>query len=1227
MARQKKRVRRTTKSSAPVLDDANSPAGAEPDLPEPSSDGHSAPGARSLGFPTVGVGASAGGLDAFKKFLTALPADSGMAFVLVPHLDPHHESLMVELLQKHSPLPIIEATDGLSVEINHVYVIPPNHYLVLRAGVLQLGGPVDRHGLPTAIDCFLRSLAEDQEELAIAIILSGTGCHGVAGIKDVKSRGGLILAQDPATAGYAGMPQSAIATGLVDYVLPPEQMSRALLEYGRQPYVHAGTTAPALECTAEELQQIITLLRGRDRYDFRCYRKPMLLRRIERRMGLNHIDRVSAYIAYLRERPDEQKKLTRDLLISVTQFFRDAEAFAALEAEIARECAERHDPDVPLRVWIPACATGEEAYSVTMLLLEQLAASQKECRVQVFATDVDEEALAVARQGEYSSNIAADVSVERLARFFTRVDEHSYVVCKALREAVTFAPQNVLTTPPFSRMHLIACRNLMIYLEPDVQQRLITLFHFALKERGCLFLGPSETVGRHTDLFEPVSKKWRLYRRLGPTRPDRLSFPIAGSDGQNIRPAFPQESVLPPANNFAQLTERLLLADYSPAAVLIKPGGQILYFNGPTERYLHQSTGKPTHDLFLLAREGLRAKLRTAVQQVVREQVAVAVAAKMRRRGESEAVKVTVKPTPAPKSGEGLLLVVFEHVEGPTLPAAHASDVSEESLVRQLESDLQAARDDLQNTTEEMNSSNEELKAANEESMSMNEELQSANEELQTSKEELQSLNEELTTVNNQLHEKMESLEIVNNDIANLLNSTDIATLFLDIAGLLRRFTPAATRLFHLLPGDVGRPITDFAHDFVDEVFSRDIERVVRDLIPIEREVRSAAGHWYLRRILPYRTADNRIDGVIVTLSDVTMLKQAELALRQDQDLKRLATVLMDSDDAITVQDFDGRITAWNRGAEKMYGYSEAEALHRNILDMMPVAVRERRRVQVEKLRRGERLAAWDCERITKDGRRIDVWVTATLLKDSTGAATAVSTTERDVTERKAAEQEVMRIANEERRRIGQDLHDVTGQELTGLSLMADTLVDALREHASPEVELAIKVDEGIRRVLSQVRAQSRGLVPVEIDAGGLMAALSDLAERIHEQSGAECIFECESPVLLDDNVTATNLFRIAQEAATNALRHGQATSLAISLDRAGDRLALGIRDNGSGFQNSHDKGTDKNAGMGLRIMRYRAGLIGAKFQIEAADGGGTVVTCVLNSQVSGPRHGGNTVH
>jgi two-component system CheB/CheR fusion protein len=951
----------------------------------------------------AGIGASAGGLDAFKKLLAAMPPISGIALVLVPHLDPAHESLMVELLARHTAMPVIEVMDDMPVEANRVYIIPPNKYMTIHGGVLRLTGPVERRAAQTSIDLFLRSLADDQRERSICIILSGTGSHGTLGLKAIKAAGGMAMVQDPATAEFPLMPQSAIATGLADYILPVEQMPEALIKYIQHGYVNGGKPGAAAAEAPDQLDQVLALVRARTRLDFRSYRKKMLARRIERRMSLSHFDQSADYQAFLREHPDEVQHLAKDLLISVTSFFRDPEGWRALETQVIAPLVRAKEPDAPLRLWSVGCATGEEPYSLGMLLLEQLAVAQKHCPVQIFATDVDEDALEVARQAVYPESIAADVSPARLSRFFTRVSDSSYQVSKQLRETVTFARQNLLTDAPFSKLDLVVCRNLLIYLEPEVQKRVIELLHFALNEGGTLFLGSSETIGRNIDLFEPISAKRRIYRRIGPTRANNLQFPVMQLEPRQAR-AQPANRPQPPPK-LAELAQDFLLRRYALACVVINRNYEVLHFAGPTQDYLLQPSGPPTHDLLALARAGLETKLRVIIQRAIRENTAQSVKdVMMRHTGVTRRVNIEVEPLNLSKQTEGLLLISFQEQPNPVGETlAEAKDrmqTADTEMVRQLEQELETTRDDLQSTIEELESSNEELKASNEEVMSMNEELQSANEELETSKEELQSLNEELTTVNNQLHEKVQELETANNDMANLFSCTEIATLFLDPGLRIKRFTPATTRLFNLIATDVGRPIGDIVKKFTDDDLLRDAEQLLGNLIPREKEVRTEDGRWFARRIVPYRTLDNRIDGVVITFVDVTERKQAA-----DAVVHRLAAIVESSADAIFSKDLDGTIRTWNAGAERLYGYTAEEVIGRSIRLTIPDDRVEEWTNAMTRLAHGDHVELMETERVRKDGRRVLVAMTYSPLRDDSGKIVGASATARDITERKHAEE------------------------------------------------------------------------------------------------------------------------------------------------------------------------------------------------------------------------------
>ena len=891
-------------------------------------------GKGAIEFLIVGIGASAGGLDAFKKFFDAMPSESGMAFILIQHLDPLHASITAELLASHTVMSVVQIEDPMAVEADHVYVIPPNRDLTIQDGVLHLIEPIQPHGMRLPIDFFFRSLAEDRQEKALCAILSGTGTDGTLGLKAIKGNGGMAMAQSPETAQFDGMPRSAIETGMVDYIVPVEEMPEVLIKYVR----HAGELmgSSAAESTAlEQLSLIIAALRSHGKYDFHRYKKGTLMRRIERRMGLNYIEDLADYARMVQDDEQEAARLFRDLLISVTSFYREPEAYRLLDKEVIQKVVREKEDDEPIRVWVPGCATGEEAYSIGILFLEQLEAMRKHCPIQIFASDIDEQALAVARTGLYPVNIAADVSAERLRQFFHKRDQY-YQVGKPLRDCVVFAEQNLISDPPFSKLDLISCRNLLIYLEPEIQRKIISLFHFVLNDGGALFLGSSETIGQQQGLFHPVSKKFRLYQRTGSTRRDRLDLPFMSGLDKFPRAEYGAQAKFAEPANLAKMTQQLLLTHYAPFAVLINRKYEILYLYGQSGPYLELTTGEPTQDLMVMVREGLRSKLRGAVQKAIKNERETMIAARVRRDGLYCPVRLTALPLKVPKLAEGLVVVTFAEATEPapmkTMPGMEA-EVTNEALVNQLESELSETKDDLRSSVEEMEAANEELKTSNEEVLSMNEELQSTNEELETSKEELQSLNEELTTVNNQLQDKVEELAATNDDLANLLSSTDIAVLFLDSQFRIKRFTPATCNLFNLIFSDVGRPVGDISHRICDLNLQQDAETVLANLTPVEKQVRTDTEECYTLRLLPFRTEENKIEGVVATFVDITRLKQSEASLTRSKE--RVELLLKSTGEAIFGVDEKGLCVFVNNKFTEQLGFTADELLGNNIHELI----------------------------------------------------------------------------------------------------------------------------------------------------------------------------------------------------------------------------------------------------------------------------------------------------
>jgi len=842
-------------------------------------------GDRERPFAIAGIGASAGGIEALQKLFRAMPTDSGLAFVVVQHLDPKRESHLVEILARDTAIPVAAVEDGLRLAPNHVYMILPDRELTITDGVLHLEPMTGARGHRRPVDSFLISLAQDRAERALGVILSGTGSDGSAGIRAIKAAGGLTIAQDPQTASHAGMPRHAMATGVVDEVLAPEAMPDVLLRYARA--LETGPW-PAVEEDRADLEpainRILAFLRARTGHDFRPYKQGTLLRRIHRRVALRSAGQLAGYEEILRGDPEEAGLLTRDLLINVSDFFRDPEAWQALEEHVIAPLVRAREDGGTIRVWVPACANGEEAYSIGMLLLEQAQAHNRLLDINIFASDPGDTNLAIARRGLYPAIIERHVSNERLRRFFEHRDD-AFQVRKELRDLVTFASHNLLQDPPFFRIDLVSCRNFLIYVEDDAQEKILRLFHFALNEGGHLFLGNAETIGRHGDLFEAVSAKWRIYRRIGPTRHDLIDFPITVTPRQRKTPEPRPTAHRPSTSQQVQAAQRALAERFAPPSVLIDRNARILYFHGRTEDYLTQPPGEPTRELMALAREELRAALRSALQTALREHREVTTSAALGPGDTARKVSVSVSPLRG-GSPEDLLVVSFndELVPGrrePAAPPPSAVGAPQGEAGSAYEDDLTRVQQELSRTIEELETSNQELKASNEETTAMNEELQTSNEELETSKEELQSLNEELSTVNSQLQRKVEDLEATTNDLANLLSSTDVATVFVDREVRIRWFTPAIGKLVDILESDVGRPFGQLATKFEDPDLRRDAEAVLDDLVPKEAEVHVAQGdRWYLRRILPYRTRDDPIEGVVITFTDITTPKRDEESLR-----------------------------------------------------------------------------------------------------------------------------------------------------------------------------------------------------------------------------------------------------------------------------------------------------------------------------------------------------------
>jgi two-component system CheB/CheR fusion protein len=854
-------------------------------------------------FPIVGIGASAGGLSAFEEFFSGMPTDSDpdMAFVLVQHLAPDHKSILTELIRRYTRMQVYEVEDGIVVHPNCAYIIPPNHDMALINGKLQLLEPSAPRGQRLPIDFFFRSLAQDQHERAIGIVLSGTGSDGSLGVRAIKAEGGIIMAQTPATTEFDGMPRNAIATGLVDYVLTPAEMPAKLIAYAKSVYsrLEKKDIVPS-PLNEDALNKIFILLRSQTSHDFSNYKPTTIHRRIERRMAVHQIGTMEAYVKYLQKTPTEIDALFKDMLIGVTSFFRDPEAFKILEEQVIPKLFAGKPEGGMIRVWLPGCSTGEEAYSLAILLAEHQELTQKHFMIQVFATDIDSQSIAIARAGLYPLSIASDISPERLTRYFTKeFGNGGYRIQKKIREMLVFSEQNLIKNPPFSKLDLISCRNLMIYLDAKLQKKLIPLFHYVLNTGGYLFLGTSETVGEFSDLFSIVDRKAKLYQR---------KQDLQGSRKNDIRSILPSIAMLDAApqqrNNVKQstseklsyheITEQALLQHFAPAAVLVNGKGDILYIHGRTGAYLEPAQGEPgINNVLKMAREGLRRELTTALHKSSGSVITTSGSRlQVSLNDKLTEVNFYIKPLklhPSTQDSDQLYLVVFEEaplIPESKIPLSEAALPADNTEISALKQELKAKEEYLLTANEELETSNEELKSANEEMQSVNEELQSTNEELETSKEELQSVNEELSTVNSELQTKLFDLSQAYNDMNNLLAGTNIATVFVDQQLQILRFTPSASQIINLIMSDMGRSVGQIVSNLVGyNKLIEDTQSVLDTRIPKEVEVKTTDGKWFTLRIQPYRTLENVIEGAVITFMDITEIVKTRDALHKANNL------------------------------------------------------------------------------------------------------------------------------------------------------------------------------------------------------------------------------------------------------------------------------------------------------------------------------------------------------
>ncbi|MCX4139595.1 ATP-binding protein [Paraburkholderia sp. SEWSISQ10-3 4] len=1122
----------------------------------------------------VAIGASAGGLHALSLFFRAaseIPAD--VAFVVVVHLAPGAESHLPGLLAKDTALPVSAIEDGVIPRAGHVYVIPPKVSVVIEQDAFRLRAAVDRPAIPMPIDAFFTSLAADQRDRAIGIVLTGANADGSAGLRAIKAEGGMVMAQTPDTAEHSAMPGHAIATGLVDYVLPVENMPAALFDYITRST--AGTSLAAVDAARPvDLEPVLRALAAAGS-DFRGYKRGTLQRRIARRMAVNRIDSLDAYCGVLSASPEEAQALSLDMMIGVTEFFRDPDAWTALSERVLSVLLEEPQSEQPIRVWVPGCATGEEAYSMAMLLTEEIEKRRVTRPFMILASDVNRVALGRARQGIYSASVASPVGEARLERFF-QTHSDGFQIRQELRETVLFTPQNLIADPPFSRVDLISCRNLLIYLEPEAQQRVFELFHFALNPKRYLFLGRSESTDPDSTQFQEVSRAWRIYQRSPVIAPAVTGYRFSASTAR--REEFPPASrVGVRSKGYAELVNATLLEEHHAASVLINSAHQVLYVSGSTDEYLTQPAGEPTGNILDMARDGLRLKLRIVLRRAVQDQAASPVS-EIVADGGAPAVKITVtRPFDTMHAGKALL-VIFARLPTADRPASTAPSGADSDLWH-LESELRTTQVELGSTIEELEESNSELRVSNEEILSMNEELRSANEELETSKEELQAVNEQLNVVNSQLEQKVHQLEVLSEDVTNLLASTEISTLLIDRQGLIKRFTPSAARILGLAPPDIGRRIIEVLGNPLGNALPEEVDRILLGLDEkVEKEIETATAEWYVRRITPYITVRGMPPaGVVVTWTDITQVKLS------DERARRLAAVVQDSNDAVTVFDLKGRFLAWNRAASAMYGYSETEALRMTVSDLVPRGARQDHLDFIHHAEHNEALHSYETQRVTKDGRVVDIWLTLSVLSDDAGNAIAVSSTERDLVNRSVSNahlrERAEQLAVADRRKneflamLGHELRNPLAALVSAGNLLAsetvpvtqkDWAAGVIQRQGRAMMHLVNDMLDITRITSGSIELNRQTVLLKTIVQSAIEVCQPIVDERRHSLS----VSLPEEPIWL--NADPTRLSQVIENIVINAAKYtAPGGSIQLRATTAAHRLSLSIKDNGRGIPSS----------------------------------------------------------
>ncbi len=1199
-------------------------------------------------FAVVAVGASAGGLEAFTQLLRALPGNTGMAFVFIQHLDPTHRSMLSELLAKAASIPVVEAKNGTKVEPNRIYVIPPNVNMGIARRRLQLTPRPAGHGLHTPIDFFMQSLAEARNSRSIGVVLSGTASDGTRGLAAIKAEGGITFAQDEKSAKYPGMPHSAVASGCVDFILPPDRIARELARIGGHPYLNGQhghseeTSAAKLKRSDDNFGGIFTLLRNAGGINFSLYKAGTVQRRTLRRMAIHKIDHVGDYAKFLETHPKEIDQLRQDLLIPVTSFFRDLEAFETLKSKVFPAILKDKPTKESIRIWAPGCSTGEETYSLAVVLLEFLGDKASSYQIQLFGTDANESGIEKARAGVYAEGISQEMSPQRLRRFFVKVEE-GYRVSKGVRDLCVFAKQNLAEDPPFSHMNLVACRNLLIYLGPELQRKVVPILHYALRPSGFLFLGNAESMAGFPELFAPVDKKHKIFVKK--TVVGRLHYDFSANrypretmaDGGAMEPS---EMVLD--LNQQHEADRIVLRSYAPPGIVINDNMEILQFRGAIGQYIEPASGRATLHLLKIARKELVAELRAAVNQAKKSRARVKrKSVEFRRNGQHRSVNISVEPLGSSTEAHQYLILFERAVPVTPTPKKFPGKLrgagramKEENA--QLRRKLATAGDHLRSLVEAKEASDEEYQSANEEILSANEELQSTNEELETSKEELQSANEELNTVNDELHNRNVDLDRANSDMNNVLASTSLPVVMVDRALRIRRLTATSAKTLKILPSDIGRPVTDIRWDINVSNLDQLIAGVVDTLSPKELEVQDTHGHWYSLQIRPYRTKDDQIDGAVIVLSDIDELKRLSERVKKSQDF--MEAILDTVREPLLVLNDKLRVVYANSVFLKNFGVNREQSEDKlfydlgngqwnapKLLRMLEEILPKRTRVVDFELEydfpgSGKRAMLLNACRIEDDKPMILLAIED--ITERKRAQTQLEQSYRDLELRTDAVRELssklMRSQDEERRRISRELHDSLGQYLAHAKMS----IEALMNPGIPEkeAEALIQVSETLEKCLMETRTISYLLHPPLLDEVGFDSAARWYVDGFSERSGIQVNLNLPKELKRFPGPLELVLFRVLQESLTNVHRHAHAQSVDIQLQLGADEVTLEVRDHGQGMPTEllrRFRATGQGAGVGLNSIRERINELGGRLEIQS-DNKGTLIRVTASISDSG---------